>query len=52
MKIITAAGGGRILVDMSLHAEYTNPEKTVVQLADYTKKIGANMHVHVFRNQD
>ncbi|MCI2063014.1 MAG: amidohydrolase [Eubacteriaceae bacterium] len=41
------AGGGKILVDMSLHAEYTNPEKTVRQLAEYTKKIGANMHVHV-----
>ncbi|MEG0292507.1 MAG: amidohydrolase [Anaerovoracaceae bacterium] len=38
---------GRIIVDMSLHAEYTSTPKTVKQLADYTKKIGANMHVHL-----
>lgn len=41
------AGDGRIIVDMSLHAEYTSTEKTVRQLAEYTKEIGANMHVHV-----
>ncbi|MEE3362265.1 MAG: amidohydrolase [Anaerovoracaceae bacterium] len=41
------AGDGRIIVDMSLHAEYTSTEKTVRQLAEYTKSIGANMHVHV-----
>ncbi len=38
---------GRILMDMSLHAEYTNTEKTARQLADYTQEIGARMHVHV-----
>jgi len=38
---------GRIKVDMSLHAEYTSDSNTVKQLAEYTKKIGANMHVHV-----
>ncbi len=41
------AGSGRIKVDMSLHAEYTSNPKTVRQLAEYTKEIGANMHVHV-----
>ena len=38
---------GRIKVDMSLHAEYTSDSNTVKQLADYTKQLGANMHVHV-----
>ena len=32
---------------MSLHAEYTSDSNTVKQLADYTKQLGANMHVHV-----
>jgi 5-methylthioadenosine/S-adenosylhomocysteine deaminase len=41
------AGNGKILVDMSLHAEYTSNPKTVLQMADYTRSIGANMHVHV-----
>ncbi len=40
------AAGGRILVDMSLHAEYTSNEKIARQLAEYTKSVGANMHVH------
>ncbi len=37
----------RIKVDMSLHAEYTSDPATARSLADYTKAIGANMHVHV-----
>lgn len=41
------AGEGKIKVDMSLHAEYTSNPKTVRQIAEYTKSIGANMHVHV-----
>lgn len=41
------AGDGKILVDMSLHAEYTSNPKTVLQMAEYTRSIGANMHVHV-----
>lgn len=38
---------GRIKIDMSLHGEYTSNPKTVYQMAEYTKSIGANMHVHV-----
>lgn len=41
------AGNGKIIVDMSLHAEYTSNLKTVTQISEYTKSIGANMHVHV-----
>lgn len=41
------AGNGKIKVDMSLHAEYTSSPKIVKQMAEYTKSIGANMHVHV-----
>lgn len=43
--------GGRIKVDMSIHAEYTSNPKIVKQMADYTKEIGANMHVHLSETQ-
>lgn len=39
--------GGRIKIDMSLHAEYTSTEKIVKQLAEETSILGAGMHVHV-----
>lgn len=38
---------GRIRVDMSIHAEYTNTEKTVRQLAQYAKETGTGMHIHL-----
>ena len=38
---------GRLIVDMSLHSEYTTTPIAVKQLAEYTSKIGANMQVHV-----
>jgi 5-methylthioadenosine/S-adenosylhomocysteine deaminase len=46
------AGDGRVKVDMSLHAEYTSTPKIVEQLADYTKEIGAAMHVHVSETRE
>ncbi len=46
-KAYNGAADGRIRVDMSLHAEYTNPEKIIRQLAALTSVLGANMHVHV-----
>lgn len=41
------AADGRIKIDMSIHAEYTSNPKVVSQLAQYTKEIGANMHIHI-----
>lgn len=41
------AADGRIIIDMSLHSEYTSTTRCVKQLAEYTKKIGARMQVHV-----
>lgn len=38
---------GRIRIDMSVHAEYTNTEKIVTQLAEYAKELGTGMHVHL-----
>lgn len=42
---------GRIKIDMSIHAEYTSTPKVVKAMADYTKSIGANMHVHLSETQ-
>lgn len=41
------AADGRIIADMSIHAEYTSNPQVVRQLAEYTKQLGANMHIHV-----
>lgn len=41
------AEDGRILVDMSLHAEYTSNARIARQFAEYTKEIGTRMHVHL-----
>ena len=41
------AENGRILVDMSLHAEYTSDPATARALADYARSIDTRMQVHV-----
>ncbi len=38
---------GRILIDMALHAEYTNTEPMTRHVADIAKQLGANMHIHL-----
>ena len=38
---------GRIKIDMSLHAEYTNTERMCRYLAEKAKELGANMHIHL-----
>ena len=37
---------GRVLIDTSLHAEYTNNIETATRLAEFTKEAGAIMQVH------
>jgi 5-methylthioadenosine/S-adenosylhomocysteine deaminase len=41
------AANGRIIAEMSLHAEYTSTPKVAAGLADYANRVGAGMHVHV-----
>lgn len=41
------AGDGRIKVDMSVHAEYTNKGKFLREVADYTNENDLGMQVHV-----
>jgi 5-methylthioadenosine/S-adenosylhomocysteine deaminase len=41
------SGDGRIKIDMSLHAEYTNTENSCRYMANLANKLGARMHVHL-----
>lgn len=41
------AGDGRIITELSLHAEYTNTEKTCRIIADYAKEMGYGMQIHL-----
>lgn len=41
------AGDGRLKIDMSLHAEYTNTEQMVRFVAEYIKEENLGMQVHV-----
>ena len=41
------AADGRIIIESSLHAEYTNTEKAARELAELTGELGLRMHVHV-----
>ena len=41
------AGNGRIIVDFSVHAEYTCTEKMVRSAAEEAQKRGAGLHIHL-----
>ena len=41
------AAEGRVLIDASIHAEYTNTEQSIRDVAEYASKYGLNMHVHI-----
>ena len=44
---ITVPKNGRIIIDASIHAEYTSNEETVKYVADMAKQSGLRMHVHL-----
>ena len=41
------AGDGKIRMDISIHAEYTNTTASIRAVSDYCNEVGAIMHVHV-----
>jgi len=41
------SGNGRIITDMSLHAEYTNVSRACEYVADYCAKEGLRMQIHL-----
>ena len=44
---LNGAGDGRIKIDISIHAEYTNSLRAMQAVADYCNQVGSIMHVHV-----
>ena len=44
---LNGAADGRVVIEASLHAEYTSDEATARSLADWCMENGARMHVHV-----
>lgn len=51
IKEYHGAGDGRLLIDMSLHAEYTSTPLMVESLATAAKEAGVRMQVHVSETQ-
>ena len=41
------AGDGRLKIDLSVHAEYTNTERVVREMADLARETGLNTHIHL-----
>lgn len=46
VKAYNGGMNGKIIMDSSLHAEYTNTEKSARQLAELTKELGLGMQLH------
>ncbi|MCQ2559325.1 MAG: amidohydrolase [Clostridia bacterium] len=45
------AGDGRILIDVSLHAEYTSNPQIARNISEHCQKLGAIMHIHLSETQ-
>ena len=41
------ANDGQLLVDMCIHGEYTSTPRVVGEMADYARRIGSRMHIHL-----
>ena len=40
-------GNGQIKIDMSIHGEYTNTERTIREISEHAKSEGLPLHIHV-----
>lgn len=47
IRVYNGIENGRIIMDASIHAEYTSNEETVRYVAEMAKELGVRMHVHV-----
>lgn len=45
------ANNGRLIMDMSLHAEYSNQERYIREVAEYTKANGLRMQLHASESE-
>lgn len=46
------ANGGKLKMDMSLHAEYTNQERYIREVAEYTKDNSLRMQLHASESEN
>lgn len=46
------ANNGRLRMDMSIHAEYTNQEKYIREVAEYTKDNNLRMQIHASESEN
>lgn len=51
LKQYDGANDGRLRMDMSIHAEYTNQAKYMREVADYTKDMGYRMQIHASESE-
>lgn len=51
IKQYQGANNGRLVMDMSLHAEYTNQEGYIREVAEYTKSQGLRMQIHASESE-
>lgn len=52
IKDFNGASDGKLKIDMSLHAEYTNTEKYVREVAEYTKDNDLRIQLHVSETEN
>lgn len=45
------ANNGKLIMDMSIHAEYTNQEAYIREVAEYTKTNGLRMQIHASESE-
>lgn len=45
------ANNGKLIMDMSIHAEYTNQEAYIREVAEYTKANGLRMQIHASESE-
>ncbi len=46
------ANNGKLIMDMSIHAEYTNQEAYIREVAEYTKANGLRMQIHASESEN
>jgi 5-methylthioadenosine/S-adenosylhomocysteine deaminase len=48
---LDGAADGRVKIDISIHAEYTNSLRAMQAVADYCNQVGAINHIHISETQ-
>lgn len=43
---------GRIKIELSIHGEYTNTERTILEISEHAKESGVPLHIHVSETQE